>query len=232
MKGVGRWSMGVVLVLAVAGGPVAVAGPAWAEQCPDIQVVFARGTFEAPGVGTVGQAFSDSLRAKVPGKVVDVYPVAYPASLDFATAADGVADASRKIMDTSSRCPRTDIVLGGYSQGAAVAAYVTADAVPEGYVLPPGITGPMPEAAAELVSAVALFGKPSSGLLQMLHSSAPPLAVGALYADKTVDECLLDDPICSPTGRDRDAHGAYPARGLTDSAADYVVSRLARDGAT
>lgn len=223
---ISRWLAFGGLALAITTGPVATAGPASAEPCPDVRVVFARGTFEASGVGVVGQAFTDSLRAKLPGKTVDVHPVAYPASLNFATAADGVIDASHEITDTVSHCPRTDIVLGGYSQGAAVAAYVTADSVPGGYRLPPGITGPMPAATAEHVAAVALFGKPSDEFVQMIYSSAPPPTVGSHYAHKTIDECLPDDPICSPTGRDRGAHGAYPASGLTDSAADYVVSKL------
>ena len=55
-----------------------------AQPCPDVEVVFARGTGEPPGVGGVGQAFVDALRSKVGGKSVDVYPVNYPASSDFA----------------------------------------------------------------------------------------------------------------------------------------------------
>ncbi len=34
-----------------------------ADPCPDVDVVFARGTGEDPGVGRVGQAFIDALRA-------------------------------------------------------------------------------------------------------------------------------------------------------------------------
>ena len=115
-----------------------------AAPCTDVQVVFARGTFEAPGVGGVGQAFVDSLRSKIGDKSMDVYPVNYPASLDFATAADGVIDARNKVQDVANTCPNTEIVLGGFSQGAAVAGYITADAVPPGFTLPQGITGPMP----------------------------------------------------------------------------------------
>ncbi len=36
--------------------------PSAAAQCPDVQVVFARGTGEPPGVGPTGQAFVDNLR--------------------------------------------------------------------------------------------------------------------------------------------------------------------------
>ena len=65
-----------------------------------MEVIFARGTFEPPGVGGTGQAFVDSVRNQLPGKSVDVYPVNYPASLDFGRAADGVIDAGNKIQDT------------------------------------------------------------------------------------------------------------------------------------
>jgi cutinase len=193
-------------------------------------VVFARGTFEPPGVGGTGQAFVDSLRAKTVGKTVDVYAVNYPASLDFATAASGVIDASNRVIQMAGNCPDTEIVLGGYSQGAAVAAYITEDAMPEGYVPPPGMTGPMPPSVAEHVAAVALIGKPSSGFLQMIHNGAPPITVGSRYSTKTIDLCIPEDPICSPAGSDGGAHGAYVIRGLTEQAADYVVGKLPPGG--
>jgi len=204
-----------------------VAGQAAAEPeaCPDIQVVFARGTFEAPGVGGTGQAFVDALRAKTVGKSVDVYPVNYPASLNFATAADGVVDASNKVRATAAACPDTKVVLGGFSQGAAVAAYLTADTVPEGFALPPGLTGPLEPSVADHVAAVALFGKPSSGFLQMIYTGAPPITVGAGYTGKTLDLCIPTDPVCAPGGGDGNAHNMYAANGLVDQAAEFAASR-------
>src|SRR4051794_23249903 len=90
------------LIIAVTAVTAAVAGPsatarADADACPDVAVVFARGTFEAPGVGKTGQAFIDALDARLGKRTVDVYPVDYPASLDFSRAADGVVDASNRI---------------------------------------------------------------------------------------------------------------------------------------
>ncbi|NKZ13178.1 cutinase family protein [Mycolicibacterium septicum DSM 44393] len=226
MNRIGRWLGAVASAVFVAGGCIAAAGQASADSCADVQVVFARGTFEPPGVGGVGEAFTDALRAKAGGKSVDVYAVNYPASLDFATAADGVADASNKVQATVAACPDSKIVLGGFSQGAAVAAYLTEDAVPQGFALPPSITGPLPAGVADHVSAVALFGKPSSGFLQMIYTGAPPITVGSRYAGKTDDLCIPEDPVCSPTGSDNNAHNLYAANGLTDQAADYVVARL------
>ncbi len=197
-----------------------------ADPCPDVEVVFARGTFEAPGVGDTGQTFIDALRAKLGGKSVDVYAVNYPASLDFATAADGVVDASNKVRDTAANCKNTKMVLGGYSQGAAVIAYTTEDSVPAGYTLPPGITGPMSPDIANHVAAVALFGKPSSGFLQMIYTGAPPITVGHLYTGKTKEFCIPEDPVCSPTGNDNAAHTQYSDDGMTVQAADFAAQRV------
>jgi cutinase len=208
-------------------GPSVAVPTASAAPCPDVEVVFARGTFEAPGVGGTGQAFVDSLRSKLGDKSMDVYPVNYPASLDFQTAADGVIDASNKVQATAAECPNTKIVLSGFSQGAAVAGYLTADSVPAGFQMPAGLTGPMPAPVADHVAAVALFGKPSSGFLQMIANTAPPITVGHLYAGKTADLCIPEDPVCSPGGGDSNAHNLYPANGLTDQAADFVAQKVA-----
>jgi cutinase len=201
-----------------------------AAPCPDVEVIFARGTFEPAGVGGTGQAFVDALRAQVGGKSVDVYPVNYPASLDFATAADGVIDASNKIRDTVANCPKTGIVLGGYSQGAAVVAYTTEDAVPDGFTLPAGITGPMPPEVADHVAAVVLFGKPSSGFLQQIYTGAPPINVGSRYSGKTTDICIPEDPVCSPAGNDNGAHNLYAVNGMASQGAEFAVRRLSSNG--
>ena len=56
----------------------------------------------------------------VNGKSVAVYGVEYPASDDFLRAIDGVNDATVVIQNMAAACPQTKMVLGGYSQGAAV----------------------------------------------------------------------------------------------------------------
>ncbi|MCW2588182.1 MAG: cutinase family protein, partial [Mycobacterium sp.] len=61
----------------MAGSLAAATPPAQAadDSCPTVEVLFARGTNEAPGVGATGQAFVDALTARLPGKTVDVYGV-------------------------------------------------------------------------------------------------------------------------------------------------------------
>ena len=213
------------LLSTATGGPSASADP-----CPDVEVIFARGTFEPAGVGDTGQAFVDALRGRLSGKSVDVYAVNYPASLDFATAADGVIDTSNRVRDMATRCPSSKMVLGGYSQGAAVVAYTTEDTVPNGFALPEGITGPMAPDVAKHVAAVVLFGKPSSGFLQMIYTGAPPITVGKLYTGKTLDVCIPEDNVCAPGGTDNGAHNLYAVNGMAAQAADYAADRLSSNG--
>jgi cutinase len=196
------------------------------DSCPAVEVVFARGTNEAPGVGATGQSFVDALTTRLPGKTVDVYGVNYPASMNFGQAADGIADASNRIQSIATTCPSTQIVLGGYSQGAALAGYTTMDSVPAGFDLPAGITGPMPASVASHVAAVVLFGTPDSWFLNLVAHGAPPITVGQAYAAKTLQLCATGDPVCFPGGLDRSAHSSYKDNGMADQAADFVARQL------
>jgi cutinase len=210
----------------------AVAPPAHAEPCPDVEVVFARGTDEPPGVGGIGQGFVDALRSKTGARSVDAYAVNYAASDDFGdplqfamSVIDGIRDASNHIQATAADCPSTRIVLGGFSQGAAVAGFVTSPDVPPGVpaaFVPP----PMPPEIANHVAAVTLFGKPSNQFLS--DSGAPQITIGPLYVPKTIDLCAPGDTICNgaPPGPPTGAHGSYIANGMAAQAASFVVGRL------
>lgn len=212
-------------LIGVVAGPAATANAA-DDSCPAVEVVFARGTFEAPGVGATGQSFVDALSVRLPGKTVEAYGVNYPASLNFGQAVDGVADAANQIQSIAAECPSTKIVIGGYSQGAAVAGYTTSSTVPAGITLPASISRPMPASVASHVAAVALFGTPDDWFLGLADRSAPPITIGDLYAGKTVQLCAIGDPVCFPGGLDRSAHSSYKSNGMTDQAADFVVGKL------
>jgi cutinase-like protein len=195
-------------------GGTAIAS-AQADPCPAVQVVFARGTGEPDGTGRVGQAFVDALRPLVGGKSVAVYAVNYPASRDFMRAADGANDASLFVQHTAAACPDTKIVLGGYSQGAAVVDAITVADQPT-----LGFTEPMPANVADHVAAVAVFGNPSIRLL-----GSPLTTLSPLYGYKTIDLCNGADPVCSD-GNDAAAHSLYGESGLTTQAAQFVADRL------
>jgi cutinase len=83
---------------------------------------------------------------------------------------------------------------------------------------------------ADHVAAVALFGKPSNGFLQTINTTAPPITVGHLYSGKTIDLCIPEDPICSPSGGDNGAHTLYGTNGMTAQAADFAVRHLGSNG--
>jgi cutinase len=219
-------TLAVAAILTGSLGALAPVANAADDACPAVEVLFARGTNEAPGVGATGQAFVDALTARLPGKTVDVYGVNYPASLNFGQAADGIADASNKIQSFAASCPTTKIVLGGYSQGAAVAGYTTTDTVPAGFDLPASIAGPMPAAIAPHVAAVVLFGTPDAWILNLLDRDAPPITIGQAYTGKTLQLCATGDPVCYPGGLTRSAHSSYKDNGMADQAADFAAHQL------
>ena len=188
---------------------------AQADPCPDVQVVFARGTGEPDGTGRVGEAFVDALRPLVGGKSVAVYAVNYPATRDFLRAADGANDASAFVQNTVTTCPDTKIVLGGYSQGAAVIDIIAVAAQPT-----LGFTNPLPANVADHVAAVAVFGNPSIRLL-----GGPLTTLSPQYGFKTIDLCNGADPVCS-NGNDVPAHSLYVENGLATQAAQFVAERL------
>ena len=209
--------------------------PASAQPCPDIEVVFARGTYEPPGVGGPGQSFVDALRARAGERTVAVSPVDYPASgnfgnrIEFArTVVDGIKNAADHIEATARTCPDTKMVLGGYSQGAVVAGYVTAAAIPDG--IPPEyrdyIPDPMPPEVSDHVASVVLLGKPSEVFMQNI--GAPAIVIGPRYRDKTIELCEPGDTICdgTPAGAPSFAHGAYVFNGMPGQAADFTIGRL------
>jgi cutinase len=187
--------------------------PVASADCPDIEVVFARGTDEAPGLGRIGGAFVDSLRGKVGGRSVGVYAVNYPADYDFLAAAAGANDASAHIQYMMGACPDTRLVLGGYSQGAAVIDVIAAVPIPA-----IGFNNPLPPNAGDFIAAIAVFGNPSAKL-------GLPLTVSPVWGGRSIDLCNGDDPVCQTDGESIPAHRAYTG-GPVNTAADFVAGRL------
>ena len=186
---------------------------AGAVACNDIEVVFARGTKEDPGIGRVGQAFVNDLRGMVGNRSLGVYAVNYPASYDFLAAADGANDASAYIQNVVNTCPNTKLVLGGYSQGAAIIDVLAAVPFP---VI--GFTNPLPPDVANRIAALAVFGNPSNRI-------GIPLTSSPVYGRKAIDLCNPGDPICSD-GNDVPAHRSYGPDGTAWQAAQFVANLL------
>ena len=196
-----------------------------ADPCPDVQVVFARGTDDPPGVGPTGQAFIDSLRPRVGAKSLDVYPVNYPATYNWRNAGeDGIRDAAAHVVSMAHDCPNTKMVLGGYSSGAAVMGFVTSAAAPAG-IDPASVPKPMDPEVANHVSSVVLFGTPNVRAMNFLKQ--PPVVIGPLYQGKTIKVCATEDPVCSD-GMNFAAHDTYADDGaMIDKGAAFAAGHLA-----
>ncbi len=188
-------------------------GIAAADDCPDIEVVFARGTGEGPGLGLPGGSFVDALRSKVGGRSVGTYAVNYPATYDFLAAADGANDASAHIQYMMGACPGTRLVLGGYSQGAAVIDVIAAVPFPA-----IGFTNPLPPNAPDFVAALVAFGNPSAKL-------GLPLTSSPVWGGRSIDLCNGGDPVCQSNGESVPAHRAY-AGGQANTAANFAAGLL------
>lgn len=195
---------------AVAALPAPVAS---AEPCPDIEVVFARGTSEPAGIGRVGQALTDALRGQVGGRTVGTYGVNYPATYDFLAAADGATDATNHIAAMADSCPSTRIVLGGYSQGAAVVDMLLGIPPLGNRVGEVGSAPPLPSNLTGNIAAVAVFGNPSAKF---------GIPVSSRLGGRAIDLCGDGDPICSD-GRNPFAHTHYESSPFIPQAAGFIA---------
>ncbi|MGF2943985.1 cutinase family protein [Mycobacterium sp. Lab-001] len=215
-SGVGL-GVGLGVVVVVAGA--ALTGPApsaRADGCADVQLIFARGTAEPPGLGAEGEALLAALRPALGSRSVDSYAVNYPASYNFLTTADGANDARDHIAEMTERCPSTKLALGGFSQGASVVSML-AGVPPVGPTI--GNVGSAPALDPDLaakVRAVAVFGNPGNRF-------DTPLSTTGEFAGRTIDLCSAGDPVCVVGGRDRDAHHDYAAPPYPGEAATFIA---------
>lgn len=208
----------VALAVIPPAASVVLPSTASAQPCPDVEVVFARGTSEPPGVGRVGQALADALVGQLGGRTVTTYGVNYPASYDFLNTAVGATHAAGRIASMAAQCPDTRIVLGGYSQGAAVVDML-AGVPPLGNKI--GDIGSAPPLAPGLngnVAAVAVFGNPATKF-------GNPVSAAGSFAGKAIDLCADGDPICSD-GRNPFAHTHYESSSFIPQAAGFAAGRV------
>jgi cutinase len=188
-----------------------------AAPCPPVEVVFARGRIEPPGIGILGNAFVSALRSKT-NKNIGVYAVRYPADTEIDI---GANDMSAHIQYMANNCPDTRLVLGGYSLGAAVTDVVLA--VPFDFF---GFTNPLPPGMDQHVAAVALFGNGSQW-------AGPITNFNPIYRDRTIDLCHGADPVCNPADPNtwennfsQHLANAYVQAGMPNQAADFVASKI------
>jgi hypothetical protein len=147
-------------------------------------------------VGPTGGAFIDSLRTRIGTKPLDVYAIDYPASDQWSTGAEGVQDAAAHVISMARDCPKTKMVLGGYSQGAAVMGFLTSAVVPDG-VDPATVPKPLAPDVASHVSSVVLFGTPN---VRAMNSSVNHLWSSDRSTWPRRCRCVCPRTRCAPMG--------------------------------
>ncbi|MGU3498077.1 cutinase family protein [Mycobacterium sp. C31M] len=198
------------IALTLLTAPTAAAAP----ECSDVEVIFARGTDEPAGIGKIGKAFVDTLKPMLKNTSITTYAVKYPATWDFMKAAIGANDMSKRVQATAARCPDTKIVLGGYSQGAAVV-----DVVATAPIAGLGYTNPLPAAVVPHITSLVVFGNPSARL------GNPLTRMSTTFGPRTADLCAPADPVCS-LGRDWDSHVRYQESGLVKLGAEWTAKLI------
>jgi pimeloyl-ACP methyl ester carboxylesterase len=166
----------VALVFASSAPASAVPGP---SRCGFTTLLTLRGSDEAAGTGSSngGRTYASGGWGATLGELVGyanrepsvpIYTeaIAYPAVIvNWANPVDqnyvnsvnaGMANLRNEIEDLAARCPSTNIVLAGYSQGAHVVTRVLSSAAAAAYP-----TTPLSANARAHIKAVVLFGSPA-----------------------------------------------------------------------
>ncbi|KAF2458666.1 Acetylxylan esterase At 0.90 angstrom resolution [Lineolata rhizophorae] len=220
--------------LLLASGAVAVpSGGLGARQgnCPPVHVFGARETTVPPGMGSAGQVVNSIVQAH-PGATSEA--INYPAAGDNAygsSVQQGTQAVADQVNSFAQRCPDTELVLVGYSQGAQIMDNAICGGGDPGQgwtntdVL---ITG----SVADQVKAVILMGDPrhTPGLpYNVGTSNAPgfdprPSGFVCPAADKIQSYCDAADPYCS-NGNNAQTHQSY-GYVYGQQALDFVNEKL------
>jgi cutinase len=185
--------------------PAAATGP-----CTDVQIVFARGTGEAPGLGVVGTSFVAALTQDLAGRTVSSYAVKYAARFDQLSAGPGATDMTNHVTALAARCPNTRFVLGGYSQGASVTDIAL------GIHTALGIGAVIPADLAPRVAAVVVYGNPLALTGKHIPTASPT------FGPRSKEFCAAGDPVCA-NGVSVAAHLSYARSGATTQGATFAA---------
>jgi len=169
--------------------------------CTTYTVIFARGTTEPGNVGIlVGPPFFDALRASVGTSALTIQGVNdYSASIDgYLEGGDpvGSAEMAVQIEAAYKACPKTQLVVSGYSQGGQLVH---------------NAIGLLPATVAAWISKVVIFGDPDDGQ-----------ALPNVPASKVDVYCHVGDDICLNGDLVLPAHLTYAIN--AEAAAAFVVS--------
>ncbi|KAF2017452.1 carbohydrate esterase family 5 protein [Aaosphaeria arxii CBS 175.79] len=175
--------------------------------CRDILFAWARGSTEVGNMGTVvGPPTSNGLKANFGADNVATEGIEYAAALAPNALPGGTDAKSKKLMqDTinamASQCPDSTIVVGGYSQGAAVCHRAVEELDP---------------AVQNRIAGVVLYGDTQK---QQDNNQIPNFP-----ADKVEIICQPGDAVCRGTLTILPAHLTYGAR--ADEGVDFLTKQI------
>ncbi|KPM36473.1 hypothetical protein AK830_g10086 [Neonectria ditissima] len=217
----------VAVFLALVTGNNETLGHGGMKCTPGVHIIVARASLEAPGPGIMG-AVAEKIINRMPGS--DIVAVDYPALLDpyVPSQTAGVANMTKMVQEYAEECPRTNMVLMGYSQGAHVTADVLCGASEANFPT----TKPQCSSITDKIAAVVLMGDPSftAGQPYNLGTSKGsgifprqnPAGCNFVH-NKMISICDAGDLFCEAGSDDLAVHMSYVAN-WGDLAADYVVS--------
>ncbi|KAH7196632.1 cutinase [Fusarium flagelliforme] len=198
------------------------------STCPSgAHIIVARGSLEPQGSGLMG-AVAQQIRARISDS--DISPLKYPAIYEpyMPSQTEGVRTLAKVVRDYATLCPKTKMILLGYSQGAHVIADVMCGASSIGFPA----TKPLSLNISSKIAAVVLMGDPSTTKGQEFHVGSSE-GDGVLprqnpdgcrcVSGKTISFCDAGDPFCEAGGHDLRTHMRYVSA-YGQMAADFAVS--------
>ncbi|KAK2016748.1 cutinase [Colletotrichum eremochloae] len=177
--------------------------------CKDVIMLFARGSTEVGNMGTVcGPPTANNIKSKF--QSVAVEGVDYAAALStnaLPGGADplGIREMKRLIEKANTECPDSKLVVGGYSQGAALTHRAVED---------------LPQAQKDQIVAAFTFGD--------TQNTQDKGQIPNFPKEKTNIICAPGDAVCKGTLLVLPAHLTYGAN--ADEQADFIAQKLTAAG--
>ncbi|GAO17459.1 hypothetical protein UVI_02052020 [Ustilaginoidea virens] len=180
-----------------------------ASECPLAIFIFARGTTEPGNLGSLGPLIVNTLRRRLGASKVwaqgvgGAYRAGFPENaMPLGTSPAAINEMKRLLALAHSKCPRAQIVAGGYSQGSALAA---------------AAVGQVRRSIRRTIAGVVLFGYTKNQQNRGRIPNFPP--------SRTKVYCNTGDMVCMGTLFIMPAHLQY--QGIASGpAGEWLLSKL------